>query len=289
MSNSQHKKIVVMGEILWDAFPDGETLGGAPFNFAYYCNRLRTNRVCFLSALGDDSKGKEALEQVSRSGIDTRFLCFNRLPTGRTTIKMRPDGSHDFVIHQDVAWDHIAIKEDQTPELSNADLFYFGTLSQRSDANRQVLFDTLLPNNRKAFRVLDLNLRQQFYTTELIDRSLKETNLFKLNDEEWLVVKDLFGFPREDPEARKRLFDLYGISHLCITMGAEGAALYLREGQQFLKKADSAIDFVDSVGCGDAFVSELSGSLLHGDDEETALQKAVGLAGRVAEKKGALL
>ena len=55
--------VVSIGEILSDVFPHSERLGGAPFNFAVHAHRL-VHEVLFVSAVGDDRRGRRALEQL---------------------------------------------------------------------------------------------------------------------------------------------------------------------------------------------------------------------------------
>ena len=49
--------IVGIGEVLWDVFPEGKRIGGAPANFAYHMSQFGfDSRV--VSAVGEDVLGR---------------------------------------------------------------------------------------------------------------------------------------------------------------------------------------------------------------------------------------
>ena len=51
------KKVVGLGEVLWDLLPAGKALGGAPCNFAYHASQAPGCEGWAVSAVGDDALG----------------------------------------------------------------------------------------------------------------------------------------------------------------------------------------------------------------------------------------
>jgi len=72
--------LLCCGEILWDDFGDRRLLGGATFNVAAHAHRLGLP-VHFVSAVGADPPGREALAQVAALGLETRFIRTVAAPT----------------------------------------------------------------------------------------------------------------------------------------------------------------------------------------------------------------
>src|SRR4051794_25211641 len=80
--------IFTIGEILWDVFPDNLRLGGAPFNFAVHAHRLG-HRVIFLSAVGNDERGRVAIERAAALGLSTEFIqTVADQPTGSVSVRL---------------------------------------------------------------------------------------------------------------------------------------------------------------------------------------------------------
>src|ERR1035441_5482450 len=105
--------ILSIGEILWDVFPDTVRLGGAPFNFAVHAHRLG-HRVVFLSAAGDEERGRVALERAAALGLTTEFMeVAAGQPTGSVSVRLDAEGHPDFTIHRPAAYDCLTLDERQ--------------------------------------------------------------------------------------------------------------------------------------------------------------------------------
>src|SRR3974390_1021907 len=79
-------RIVGLGELLWDMLPSGKQLGGAPGNFAYI-STLLGNEGIVASRVGSDALGREALGQLGRLGLTTRFIQTDPVhPTGTVRV-----------------------------------------------------------------------------------------------------------------------------------------------------------------------------------------------------------
>lgn len=75
------KILVGLGEVLWDVYPDGRRLGGAPANAAVHGHRMGAE-AAVASAVGMDEPGETIVRDLSGQGIDT--LCI-QIQSGRAT------------------------------------------------------------------------------------------------------------------------------------------------------------------------------------------------------------
>ena len=184
--------IVSFGEALWDLLPTGPVLGGAPLNFAYRLNSLG-HRSIIVSRLGKDDLGAKVREQIVNLGMDDTYLQWDdAYPTGTVDIYFDEDKNPNYTITENVAYDYI----ESSPNLENivrsAGCLCFGTLAQRNTVSQQSLLRLLSIFSGK-FALLDINLRKNCYSAEILKISLEQANVLKLNDEELVVLVDLLG------------------------------------------------------------------------------------------------
>ncbi len=252
--------VISVGELLWDVFESGEHLGGAPFNFAAHAARLGHN-VHFLSAVGDDERGRRALERMGVLGLSTRFVrVVQGHPTGTVTVKLGSDGVPAFRIHRPAAYDCLELSDDELAELSsqNPNWIYYGTLHQVSPAARR-LTERLVAANPRARRFYDVNLRVDSYTPALVVELLGTADVVKLNEDEVLAVEQMLGEPHRPLEAFCRACaGRFGWRAVCVTRGPHGCAVRIRA--EYLEAAGYPVTAVDTVGAGDAFAA----AFLHG-------------------------
>ncbi len=281
-------KIVSFGEVLWDHISDGWYIGGAPFNLAAHCARMGGS-VTLVSSVGDDKLGKKALSAARECGIETGFIRVNRrLPTGTVEITLGVGGSHDFNIHDNVAWDDITVSPEDAHLLGagGIDVLCFGTLAQRSSINRSGLKSILdITAPRAVF--YDVNLRQHYYEAEWIEWSLRACTIMKCNDEEAaFLARLLFRREMEEEEFARSTARRYNIISICITRGVRGAAV-LHDGS-FMEVPGVAVEVADTVGAGDAFSAAFLRSFLTGHDAGAAARFAVRIGAFVASRSGAV-
>ena len=144
------KTVLAFGEILWDVFPTGRQLGGAPLNFASRLGPLG-DRAVFVSRVGRDEEGEEALARMNELGIDPSLIQIDEQhPTGTVKVTVDDRGNPAFHILPGVAYDFIEPRTDMIDRARGADLIYFGTLVQRSAASRATL-STLLDQTSEKY------------------------------------------------------------------------------------------------------------------------------------------
>ncbi|MDE6050827.1 MAG: carbohydrate kinase, partial [Paramuribaculum sp.] len=193
------KYIVGLGEVLWDILPSGRKLGGAPANFAYHVSQFGLPG-CVVSAVGRDDLGLEIVEKLDLKNIESTIATVDR-PTGTVEVTVDTAGIPSYDIRPDVAWDHIPF----TPELEelarNTRAVAFGSLAQRSPESRDTIvkFISAMPDTPDTLIVFDINLRQNHYTKETVEQSLRLCNVLKINDEELETLKQMFGIKVEGP------------------------------------------------------------------------------------------
>src|SRR5882762_5883082 len=248
--------VVGLGELLWDMFPAGKKLGGAPANFAYIANLLG-DRGVVASRVGQDDLGRQAISCVKALGGETSEIQrdANRL-TGTVKVSIDNDGQAKFEIKKSVAWDFL----EWTPEWSalekRCDAVCFGSLAQRSPQSRETIQSFLQGAFKSAVCVFDVNLRQGYQTAELLSASMRIAHVVKLNHEELPVVTKLCGFESpEEKSAAKWLQEKFHLRLVCVTRGARGS-LMIGENEAIEDHAREA-GAADTVGGGDAFAAAL--------------------------------
>ena len=248
------KNITAIGEILYDIYPDEKRLGGAPFNFIYHVWKI-TGKANFVSSVGNDENGKEILVYLNSIGFNTNYIPVDdEHSTGIVQVKILEDKTPQFTISPECSYDYFTLNE-KTKDLINneTDLIYFGTLSQRSDFSRSTIASVLNNKSKKYF--CDLNLRHDFYTKELIKRSLSASNVLKINSDELEKLKSLFGLSPSTQMAIHQLIFEFSIDILCITLGADGAILSTKNEMSTYKTSN--ISPIDTLGAGDAYAAIL--------------------------------
>lgn len=256
-------QFVGLGEILWDMFPAGKKLGGAPANFAYHAKAIAQDRVdAFIaSSIGNDPLGKEISAALYELNIDQSYLGIDsRYPTGTVTVKLDQHGSPAYSIDQDVAWDYISAIP--TKLAQSADAVCFGTLAQRSPASMNSILQFLAEVPDSALKIFDINLRQSYYSLDVISKSLELANVLKINDKEIVVVSRLLGINASAESVLQELIAKYNLKLGILTKGGKGSTLI--SGTQISSFPGFDVPVQDSVGAGDAFTSAIAVGMLLG-------------------------
>ena len=283
-TEKERKPIVVgIGELLWDMLPTGKKAGGAPINFVYHASRLGAEGYA-ISAIGDDMLGKEIIEELDRYHIQ-HLIEKVPYPTGTVKVGLTEEGIPSYTISERVAWDHIIATSNAVDLAEQADAICFGTLAQRSAQSRETIqaISSFAPTD--AYRLFDINLRQHYYSKELIEESFYLANVLKANDREFAVLKELFGLTGSEKEAARWFIEKYNLRMFVLTAGASHSTIYTREEISTLPTQQ--VQVVDTIGAGDAFSAALVIALLKGKSLEEAHQEAVKCAAFVCSKAGA--
>jgi fructokinase len=276
--------IVGLGEVLWDLLPGGKQLGGAPANFAYHAHALGAE-ARIISAVGNDPLGQQILERLSALGLATEFIQTVTRPTGTVSVKLDKKRQPEFTIHEHVAWDAIALENAALDCVGRCDAVCFGTLAQRSEPSRQTVRTLVKRAKTRALKVLDINLRQHYYSRNVLDASLRLANVLKINDEELPTVADFAEITGSPRDQLRELGDLYQLSTVILTRGEQGSLIF-REDQWF-DHPGLPTEVVDTVGAGDAFTAAATLGLLAGWTLEAISNTANELAAYVCTQPGA--
>ena len=283
MNNPIKKYTVIgIGEVLWDLLPDGKILGGAPVNFAYHAMQLGAVGVA-VSSVGNDDLGLEIMDSVNSKGVEN-CIAVNSHPTGTVGVTLK-DGKPDYTIYENVAWDFIELTPEAIHMIQQADAICFGTLAQRGAVSHEAIHKALklVPGN--CLKVYDINLRQKYYSKELISESLSMANVFKINDDEVEIFKQLFGLEGSETEVCQRIKETYSLEYLALTKGENGSYLFHNNEVSFIPTPKVVVQ--DTIGAGDSFTSAMVMGILNKKPLKEIHQKAVEISAFVCTQKGA--
>jgi len=277
--------VVGIGELLWDLLPDGKQMGGAPANFAFHARALGAASM-IVSAIGDDRAGREILEGLGRRGLDRSGIAvLSGAPTGTVTVALNAGGIPHYTIHEGAAWDVIPWTAGLGDLAARADAVSFGSLAQRSPASRATIGGFLDATRPDCLRVLDLNLRQSYFSRDVITRLLGRTTVLKLNDDELATLAGMLSLPGPESRVLAGLLEAYPLSLVALTKGPAGSRLFGRGVD--ISHPGLSVETADTVGAGDAFTAALvTGMLRHKSWPEIG-DRANRVAGYVCSRKGA--
>ena len=281
--------IVGLGEILWDILPSGRQLGGAPANFAY-CAHLFGNRAIVASRTGNDELGNEICDRLQQAGLGEGSLQTDtKHPTGTVMVELDPNGQPKYDITAEVAWDFMEWTDAWKSLAQSADAVCFGSLAQRSPTSRVTILKVLKATREDALRVFDVNLRQNFYSAEILEQSLRAANVLKVNAEELAVLKHLLGVGTDflnEASICKIFLGKFDLKLVCVTHGANGSLLCDSSG--IYKHSGFQVEVKDAVGSGDAFTAGLVHGFLSGQTPDEMNDLANRMGAWVASNSGAM-
>lgn len=276
--------IVALGEVLWDLFPNGARLGGAPSNFGVHCSALGA-QVALISGVGDDDLGKQAELALDKHQVDTQWLQVSaEHETGTVAIALT-DGQPSYEIVEEVAWDHILWCDEFKALAKTANAVCFGSLAQRADQSRETIQRFVDATQEACVRVLDVNFRQHYHTQNTMRQSLALANVVKLNDDEVSVLRDYVGGSDDGDAFLDGLRDRFDLDLIVLTLGADGCRVFDGEGVRSFPSAPQTV--VNTVGAGDAFTAAFVSHYLKGDALEVCATSANALGGYVATQDSA--
>lgn len=278
--------VVGMGEALWDVLPEGKKIGGAPANFAYHVSQFGLNsRV--VSAVGDDKPGMEILDNFREKKLNT-MVEIVPYPTGTVQVELDNEGVPCYDIKEGVAWDNIPYTPALEDLAKHTTAVCFGSLAQRSVVSRETInsfLDTMPAEN--TLKIFDINLRQGFYTKEILCNSFRKCNVLKINDEELVTVSRMFGYPGIDLQDKCWiLLAKYNLKMLILTCGVNGSYVFTPGEVSFVETPK--VEVADTVGAGDSFTAAFVASILSGLSIGEAHKLAVETSAYVCTQNGAM-
>jgi fructokinase len=294
-SSPKRQFIVGLGELLWDLLPGGRQLGGAPANFALMSARLG-NHASVLSRVGRDDQGRDAVELLKNFPIDLGYVQVDpNHSTGVVTVELN-EGQASYRFAEPVAWDFLELSPEWQQLAARADAVCFGTLAQRSAIARQTIQSFLAATRSDCVRIFDVNLRQHYFSAEVLQESMELATILKMNEDEVPVVLRLLQLNQDTSiahsgvagliNAAEILIQEFPLKLVCITRGGEGSVLANREEIHLHKGILTKV--ADTVGAGDAYTAALTHYFLRGAPLEVLNEAGNRWGSWVASQKGAM-
>ena len=295
-------RIIGLGEVLWDLLPGGAQLGGAPANFAHHAHALGAE-AHVITRVGSDDYGREILRRFREMGLQHGAVDSNAVqvddhwPTGTAAVTLSGDGIAHFTIQDNVAWDYLAVTPQAMTLVRGTDAICFGSLAQRSAPSRRAIQELIAASPAHTLRVFDVNLRKNFYSRDVIERSLQLANVLKLNDDELPRLAEMFDLTGSIEDQIESLANTFGLQLVALTRGANGSLLYQaselrcdrlpRPHARWSESQSRTMKIVDTVGAGDSFTAALVLGLLCEMDLDDINIVANEVAGYVCSQAGA--
>ncbi len=281
----QKLRVLGIGEVLWDVFPDGRRVGGAPLNFAYFCRCLGAD-AAVVSRVGKDEEGRALVDAIAQLGVDTSLIQEDPdKPTGLVRVRVGPEGVPEFECQADAAWDYIEHRPETCKAARQADIMNFGTLAQRKEVSWRTIHQLLALAKHECLRVCDVNLRQQYASPEFLTESFIQSDVVKVNETELSLVQEILGLPGDVEAAARELVEEFDLVALVLTLGKNGARAWSET--QRAEVPGLLVRVKDTVGSGDAFIATFSMELARGASLQTALYWGNVAGAYVATQPGA--
>ena len=279
------KKILSIGEIIWDIFPDKQVIGGAPLNFAAHSS-LCGAESSLLSAIGNDTLGEDALKALNDFGVSTKYVKRVDQPTGQCIVTLDENAIPSYKVLREVAYDNIVITDEDIVNINEEkyDALYFGTLIQREPVSRKAVRDVV---NNCTFKdiICDVNLRPNCYDEDSVEFCLKNATIIKVSIEEEPILRSFGGYdPCSDcvGDISRALCNHYGnLKIVILTLGKAGSYAYdVRDDKEYTQ-CSIGDTVVSTVGAGDSFVAAWLTCFLDGRSIEACMKKAAEISGLV--------
>ena len=286
MESTNQMVIVGLGEVLWDMLPDGKKIGGAPANFAYHISQCGFPTY-LVSAVGNDELGEQIRDTLSVAGLNV-LLPVVEQPTGTVEVELDGEGVPQYTIRENVAWDNIPFTPEVEALAKRTATVCFGTLAQRGEQSRKTIEAFIAAMPEEGVKVCDMNLRGNYYSREVIESSMRVSDVVKVNGEELVEICRVLGVEYTDQHLVARDFiDEYKLEMFIVTCGTEGSFVYC-EDQNASCLPTPAVEVVDTVGAGDAFTAIFVAGMLGGLEVRWAHMLAVEAAAYVCTQAGAM-
>lgn len=280
------KRLVVgLGEVLWDMLPEGRKIGGAPVNFAYHAGQFGIDTMA-VSAIGNDKLGEDTIAEMNGKHLNHIFPSVP-YPTGSVQVKLDEKGVPAYDIKENVAWDNIPFTNEIESVARNCRAVCFGSLAQRNAVSRNTIRKFIESTPSGCIRIFDINLRQNFYTSNVIRDSLEHCNILKINDEEIMLVSRMFNYDSSNIEnVCRTIMEDFSLEMVILTCGTKGSYIFTKGGVSFMPTPK--VNVADTVGAGDSFTGSFCAAILRGLPVAEAHKKAVEVSAYVCTQNGAM-
>ena len=281
--------ITGIGEALYDLLPVGPVLGGAPLNAALQAHQIGLylgGHGVMVSRIGQDELGRSLIKRIKEHGMDHTFLQKDT-NSGTGTVNITLNGTEpEYEITENVAWDKLEWSESLSNLANRCDAICFGTLGQRLEPAKSTI-QKFIRTATQANRLFDVNLRQKYFSRDILDVGFHSASIVKMNEAELPIVSATLSLP-EDKSTIPQIIDRYSLDLFVLTRGKLGTKIYsLDEIVEGMPAYFNPEEKADSVGAGDA----CSAAILHGVVRDWPLQKTANLANQlgayVASRSGA--
>lgn len=217
------KRLVVgLGEVLWDMLPEGRKIGGAPVNFAYHAGQFGIDTMA-VSAIGNDKLGEDTIAEMNGKHLNHIFPSVP-YPTGSVQVSLDEKGVPAYDIKENVAWDNIPFTNEIESVARSCRAVCFGSLAQRNAVSRNTIRKFIESTPSGCIRIFDINLRQNFYTSNVIRDSLELCNILKINDEEIMLVSRMFNYDSSNIEnVCRTIMEDFSLEMVILTCGTKGS------------------------------------------------------------------
>jgi fructokinase len=291
MNFAMNFNVIGVGEVLWDLLLTGPQLGGAPANFAYHAHALGA-QTQVITRVGKDDYGREIIRRFREMGLpETTVQIDETVPTGTAKVALSGDGLAHFAIQENVAWDYIAVTDEAVAVARRADAICFGSLAQRCEPSRNTIQRLVAATPPDALRVFDINMRQQFYSRDVVEKSFRLANVLKLNDDELPRLANMFRLTGSTEDQIEQLAHTFSLRLVALTRGPNGSLLYQKDNDnneaRWSDCPSRPVKVVDTVGAGDSFTAALVLGLLRKMDLDEINSIANEVARYVCSQPGA--
>jgi len=279
--------VVGIGEALWDVLPEGKKIGGAPANFAYHVSQLGFQSEV-VSAIGNDKLGNEILNNFNEKKLN---YMLDKVPysTGTVQVELDNKGVPSYIIKENVAWDNIPFSQTLEELAKHTQAVCFGSLAQRNIVSRETInkfLDAMLADVDQ-LKIFDINLRQEFYSKEVLQTSFIKCNVLKINDEELATISRIFGFSGVDLQDKCwNILAKFSLKILILTCGINGSYVFSPGQISYLETPK--VEVADTVGAGDSFTGAFCAAILKGKSVKEAHRLAVQVSAYVCTQNGAM-
>lgn len=280
------KRLVVgLGEVLWDMLPEGRKIGGAPVNFAYHAGQFGIDTMA-VSAIGNDKLGEDAIAEMNGKHLNHIFPSVP-YPTGSVQVSLDEKGVPAYDIKENVAWDNIPFTNEIESVARSCRAVCFGSLAQRNAVSRNTIRKFIESTPSGCIRIFDINLRQNFYTSNVIHDSLEHCNILKINDEEIMLVSGMFNYDSSNIEnVCRTIMEDFSLEMVILTCGTKGSYIFTKDDVSFMPTPK--VNVADTVGAGDSFTGSFCAAILRGLPVAEAHKKAVEVSAYVCTQNGAM-